>query len=43
MYENLSFLQKNGLVMQSHRLGMHSTKIWADSTTKNNLKYLKTY
>ena len=43
MYENLHFLEKNGLAMQSHRLGMHSTKIWADSTTKNTLKYIKNY
>ena len=25
--------------MQNHRLGIHSDKIWADSTTKNTLKY----
>jgi hypothetical protein len=26
--------------MQILRLGIHSHKIWADSTTKNTLKYL---
>ena len=43
MYENRSFLQKNGLLIQNLRLGIHSDKIWADSTTKNTLEYLTTY
>jgi hypothetical protein len=29
--------------MQNNRLGIHSDKIWADSTTQNTLKYLTTY
>ena len=29
--------------MQNHRLEAHSGKIWADSITKNTLKYLKTF
>ena len=29
--------------MQNHGLGIHIDKIWADSTTKNTLIYLKTY
>ena len=29
--------------MQSQGLGIHSNKISEDSTTKNTLKYLKTY
>ena len=28
--------------MQNQELGIHSDKIWADSTTKYNLKYLTT-
>ena len=28
--------------MQNQELGRHSDKIWADSTTKYNLKYLTT-
>ena len=44
MYESLAFRKKNGLVMQNHKLqGIHSDKIWADSTTKNTLKCFKTY
>ena len=27
--------------MQNHRLGIHSDIIWADSATKNALKYIK--
>ena len=26
--------------MQSHRLGLHSDKVWADNATQNTLKYL---
>ena len=40
--ENLSFLNRNGWVLQNHRLGIHSNKIWADSTTQNTLEYLTT-
>ena len=29
--------------MQNHELGIHSDKIWAESTAKNTLKYLTTY
>ena len=29
--------------MQYHKLGIHSDKIWADSTTKSALKYLKIF
>ena len=44
MYENLSFFaEKNGWVMQNHGLGINSEKIWAESSTKNTLKYLTTY
>ena len=27
--------------MQNHRLGIHGDVIWADSATKNALKYIK--
>ena len=37
IYEILSFCRKNDFVMQNHRLGIPN---WADSTTKNTLKYL---
>ena len=29
--------------MQNYKLGIHRDKIWADSATKNTLKYLKSY
>ena len=35
----IAFCRKNGLVMQNQGLGIHSDKIWADSSTKNTLKY----
>ena len=38
-----AYCRKNGLVMQNYKLGIHRDKIWADSTTKNTLKYLKSY
>ena len=40
MYENPSFLQKKWL--NNSKLQIHSDKIWADSSTQNTLKYLKT-
>ena len=44
MYENLSILQKKWLTNgKSRTRDTHGDKIWADSTTKNTLKYLKTY
>jgi hypothetical protein len=36
MYENLSILQKNGLLMKNQGLGIHSA-------AKNTPKYFKTY
>ena len=39
MFENLSFLQKNGLEMQNHRLGIRSDKIWADTVVVYFQKY----
>ena len=41
--KTFALCRKNGLVMQNHELGIHTNKIWADSTTKNTLKYLETY
>ena len=34
MYENLRCLQTSGLLIQNYGLGIHSDKIWADSTVK---------
>ena len=37
LYEHFSFFRKN------HGLGIHSDKTWADTSTKNTLKYITTY
>ena len=31
--QTLTFFRKNGFVMQNHEPGIHSDKIWAESTT----------
>ena len=39
----VAFCKKKGLLIQNLRLGIHIDQIWADSITKNTLKYLTTY